>query len=400
MHVAVFGAGYAGVALVRKLERSLADDVDLTLVDERDSHLVQHLVHRVVREPELADRLTVPLSDICRRAAHRRARVVDIDADAGRATLEDGTIEYDVGAVCLGARTAFHGLPGVKEHATPLKRLSHAHEIREAFRALKRVGGRAVVGGAGLSGIQIAGELAALAHEDHADGGPESASEADRTRETGESDGETEDVDVLVLEQEESVAPTFPPRFREAVGDELESRGVAVRTGVRVTGVDGGAVHTEDGDPISYDELVWTGGITGTDAVGSDRPVVQSTLRLGDRTFGLGDAVRVLDADGTSVPASAQTAVSQASVVARNVEKLVADARGDGGGFEPRLDRYEHDSPGWVVTVGDGTVAQVGSGVFRGQPALALKAAIGARHLTSVGEIEDAMGFVRETFAH
>ncbi len=78
------------------------------------------------------------------------------------ATLDGSeTLSYDVGAVCLGARTAFYGLPGVREHATPLKRLDDAHVIREQFHGLSD-GDRVVVGGAGLSGVQVAGELAEM----------------------------------------------------------------------------------------------------------------------------------------------------------------------------------------------------------------------------------------------
>ncbi|MFB6308162.1 MAG: NADH dehydrogenase FAD-containing subunit, partial [Haloarculaceae archaeon] len=68
----------------------------------------------------------------------------------------------------------------------------------------------------------------------------------------------------------------------------------------------------------------------------------------------------------------------------------------DGGGFEPRLDRYEFDSPGWLVSVGDGAVAQVGPTVLRGRAALALKTSVGAGYLGSVGAVENAVDLVRE----
>ena len=83
MHVAVLGAGYAGVALARELERSLSDDVAITVVDERETHVVQHLIHRLVRYPSLQDELTVPVGELLDRATHRRARLTDVDPDAG-----------------------------------------------------------------------------------------------------------------------------------------------------------------------------------------------------------------------------------------------------------------------------------------------------------------------------
>jgi len=371
MHVAVLGAGYAGVALVNKLEESLPPEVEITLVDESESHLVQHLLHRVVRKPSLSEKLTIPIEELLTRAEHKQAHATDIDADNRKITFEDGSMEYDVGAVCLGAQTAFYGLPGVEANSTPLKRLKHAECIREEFAAVREAGGRVIVGGAGLSGVQVAGELAEMARE--ADTDPE----------------------VLLLEQREQVAPTFPGRFQNAVADELDNRGVTVHTGRAVERADEETVELVDGTELAYDQFVWTGGIAGQEPFRGDRPEVRADLRLADGTFGLGDAVRVVDANGEPVPATAQTAVRQADVAARNIERIVENAD---SGFQPRLARYRYSSLGWLVSVGDGTVAQVGPSVLRGKSAKALKTTVGAGYLSSVGAVENATEFVRSKF--
>ncbi|MFB6304613.1 MAG: NAD(P)/FAD-dependent oxidoreductase [Haloferacaceae archaeon] len=364
MRVAVLGAGYAGLTLARRLEDLLPSAADLVVVDESATHLVQHELHRLIRRPDLVDAVTVPLSEALDRAAVRRARVEGIDRDARTVRLDDGTLDYDYAADCLGARTAFYGLPGVEEHAVPLKRVDHARRVREA--ALD--GGRLVVGGAGLSGIQVAGELAALARE------------------------EGLDADVHLLEQETAVAPAFPENFQRAVRGELEDRDVTVRTDATVTEATDEAVVLTDGE-VPYDAFVWTGGIRGPDATGGDRPVVRGDLRLDRRTFALGDAARVVDADGEAVPASAAAAVRQARVAATNLARLVEHDLG-GDGFDPRLEPYRFDVPGWIVSVGDGAVAQLGPTVLRGKPARAMKATVGAGHLGSVGAIERATELV------
>lgn len=369
MHVVVLGAGYAGISLVAKLERRLSSEVTLTLVDQHDYHLVQHLLHRVVREPSLADRISIPLEDLLDRAHYRQGVVTDVNPNTGGVELEDGTLEYDVGALCLGAQTAFYGLPGIAEHATPLKGIDHAEQIRDEFDRVCRVDGRVVVGGAGLSGIQIAGELAAIA--DECEGMP----------------------DVLLLEQANSVVPTFSDQFQSAVRNELEVRNVDVWTGSSVERVTKEMIEMTDDTTLAYDQLIWTGGITGQDAMGRTQPQVRADLRLGDRTVALGDAARVIDTDGEAVPASAKTAVSQADVAATNVSRLV-DHNRDTDAFEPRLDRYRYKTRGWVVTVGDGTVAQVGPAVFSGPKAKALKTTIGADYLHNIGAPEYVPGIV------
>jgi len=370
MRVAVLGAGYAGLTLARRLERTLPEGAELVVVDESASHVVQHELHRVVRRPSLADEIRVEI-DAVLDCEVRQAEVHDVDPDAGVAVLDDGELHYDVGAVCLGARTAFYDLPGVREHATPLKRLDHARTIRERFLALDD-GDRVVVGGAGLSGVQVAGELAALAEE------------------------ESTDVDVVLLEQEPTVAPSFPDSFQTAVHESLVDAGVTVRTGTAVDRADDGTITLATGEDLAYGQFVWTGGIQGSPAMDDDRPVVRADLRLGESTFAVGDAARVVDADGEAVPASASAAIREARTAADNVGALV-DHRLDGDdGFEPRLARYTFDVPGWLVSVGDDAVAKVGPSVVTGRAALAMKTTVGAGYLSTVGAVENAADLVRE----
>ncbi|MFB6074626.1 MAG: NAD(P)/FAD-dependent oxidoreductase [Haloarculaceae archaeon] len=370
MRVAVLGAGYAGLTIARKLEDALPDAVDIVIVDESPDHLVQHELHRVIRRPSLADEITIPLADLLDRATVETARVTDVDAAAGEAALDgERTLEWDAGAVALGATTDFHDLPGVEANATPLKRLEHASRIREGYERVLERDGRVVVGGAGLSGVQVAGELAAMAEE--ADADPE----------------------ILLLERLDAVTPTFPRPFQAAVREALEGRGVTVRTGVPITGADGDEITVENGAPVAYDQFVWTGGIRGSPPL-SERPAVRADLRLAGDTFAVGDAARVIDAEGEAVPATAQAAIGEARVAAHNVARLVEHHR-DGTGFEPRLDRYTFDPRGWLVSVGDGAVAQVGSRVFTGRAAIALKATVGAGYLGSVGAVANAVDLVR-----
>ncbi|WP_339104375.1 FAD-dependent oxidoreductase [Haloterrigena salinisoli] len=374
MHVVVLGAGYAGLTLTKLLESSLPSDVDLTLVDESPDHLVQHELHRVIRRPGVANEIRISLPEALERATVRVARVEDIDRDERAVSLSDGRLEYDLVAICLGARTAYYGLEGVPDHGLPLKRLADARRIRSrALEVLRDDGGRIVVGGAGLSGVQVAGELAALAREEYG-----SAS-------------------IAILEQRARVAPGFPADFGDAIARALESSDIEIRTGATVAGADAASVRLESGERLPSDLFVWTGGIRGTDAVG-ERPTVEADLRLDDRAFALGDAARVVDADGETVPASAQAAVREARTAAENIGRLV-DARRDGvETFEPDLEAFRFESPGWVVSVGDDAVATVGSRVLTGRPAKALKASVGVGYLSGVGGVGNAVGFASREF--
>jgi NADH dehydrogenase len=413
MRIAVLGAGYAGLTLARRLERKLPAGVEIVLVNDSPTHLVQHELHRVVRRPSLADGITVELAAVLDHAVVREAVVAGIDPEARTVELESGaSIRYDVGAVCLGAETAFYDLPGVEEHGTPLKRLPDAARIREDFLCLlgsggsggpdgpgrsSGSGGRVVVGGAGLSGVQVAGELAALAREE----------------------GSREAIEVVLLEQAGSVAPDFPENFQAAVRAELDDSGIEVRTGAAVERATAETIVLTGGEELGYDQFVWTGGIRGPGALGGERPTVGNALQLDDRTFVVGDAARVVDADGAAVPASAAAAIREARTVAESIAGIVehelATGRDGAGGergercrggrasgddvFGPRPEPFRFDAPGWLVSVGDGAVAQVGPSVVRGAAAKALKTTVGAGYLGSVGAIRNAADLVNEELA-
>jgi NADH dehydrogenase len=369
MRVVVLGGGYAGLTAARRLEGELPESAELVVVDESGTHLVQHELHRVIRRPGLTEDIRFPLADVLERADVVESRVAAVDPDAGEVDLGDRALAYDAGVVCLGAETNFGDLPGVAAHGLPLKRIEHARAIREAIVPVLERDGRLVVGGAGLAGIQVAGELAALNRERSCD------------------------ATVLLLEQRESVAPTFEASFQRAVREALDTRGVDVRAGRAVTGADTKTVSLETGDEVSHDALIWTGGIRGSGAVGGDRPRVRSDLRLAGETFVAGDAARVVDDRGSPVPASARTAIGQGRVAARNVARVLET--GGAGAFAPRLARYVDDDPGWIVSVGDGAVAQVGTTVLAGAAAQALKTSVGAGYLSRVGAIGRAVDVVR-----
>lgn len=399
MRIVVLGAGYAGLPLARRLEDRLPD-ADVVVVDESSEHLLRHECHRAIRRPGVADALTVPLAATLDRAELVVDEVVDVDPEAGRAALAGGrTLSWEYGAVCLGSETATYDIPGVEAHGLAMKDLGDATAIRASFLDAAANGPvRAVVGGAGLTGVQVAGELAALARE--------------------------EDVaaEVNLLEELDSVAPSFPEPFRAAVADELRARDVALHTGTRVVRAtadevvvadvadeadardDAGQAPSDEqatpptgDDRLPYDTFVWAGGIRGGTALSGERLQVRDDLRVSDRTFALGDAAAVVDADGEAVPASASAAVRQARTAAANIARLV---HGDDGDWQPRLDPFRFDAPGWIVSVGDGAVAQLGPQVLTGAPARTLKASVGAGYLTSIEAVRNAADLVREELGY
>lgn len=386
MRIVILGAGYAGLTVTRRLERTLPDDVDLLLVNDTESHLVRHELHRLIRRPELDEMLHVSLADVLERAEIRQATVTDVDIDEKSITLENQEhVSYDIAAVCLGSATAYYGLDEVEDVAIPLQSPEDARSIRTA--AMTAIGGDVVVGGGGLTGIQAAGELAELSAESDLD------------------------LSITLVEMADEIAPSFDATFAAATRRELERRDVTIAAGREISAADESSITLDDGTTLPADFMVWAGGIRGSEALGGERVPTGADLRVGPGTYVLGDAADVTDDAGNAVPASAQTAIREARIVARNIQNTVSrnDASAsdaDSAVAEPgevsdgsestATETYTYNSPGWVVSVGDGAVARVGPFVLSGEPAKAAKAAIGAGHLGSVGAIGKASTLVAE----
>ena len=366
--VVVLGAGYAGSVAVQALEREL-DDHDLVWVADVDYHLVLHEVHRAIRDPAVREKITVPVSDLKAPSTEFvQGAVAGVDAEARRVELADGaSVDYDYLVVALGSDTAFYGIPGMADRAHTLKSLDDAlaiHEdVVEAGEAASRNDpARVVVGGAGLSGIQTAGEVAEL------------------------RDVEGLPIEISLVEALEEVMPGFDADVQRRVRRLLRERGVEVFTDDPVTEAGPDAIHFDERDSMPYDVFVWTGGITGRDALSEtavendhERLNTDRTFRTSDdRVFAVGDAA-VVDLDGGAAPPTAQAAWDAASVAAANVARAI-DGR--------PLEEWSYEDKGTLVSVGEDAIAHdvlyVPVGTFGGPAAVFMKKLVAARWLATI----------------
>ncbi|MDY6780750.1 MAG: FAD-dependent oxidoreductase, partial [Halobacteria archaeon] len=272
--------------------------------------------------------------------------------------------DYDYLVVALGQRTADYGIPGVLDHGLTLRSLEDAYAIRNAAkRIVTKGGGRVVVGGAGLSGVQVAGEL------------------VDLFEKRGLSLG---DYSVKLVEALEDVMPNQDPDLRAEVERLLRSKGVVTETGNPVREVTEDSVDLDTGGSVPYDLFVWTGGLTShgfevrpeherrkRDAF-AVRPTLESVDH--DGVFFVGDA-GYTEVDGIQVPATAWAAYDEGETAARNIVRSIED--------EP-LHRFELDDPGTLVSVGREAVGKVGGRVVTGKAAEQLKKGAAVRHITRV----------------
>ena len=378
--VVVLGSGYAGTGAVKRLESELDDEADITWVSDVDHHLVLHESHRCIRDPDVREKVTFDVADIKSPSTRFvQGRVTDVDVDERSVTLEDGsTVDYDYLLVGVGSRTAFFGIEGLEEHSLTLKSLQDALDIHEAVTEAAREASRSdpaqvVVGGAGLSGIQSAGEIAEFRDKHRAP------------------------VDIHLVEGLDNVFPNNDPVVQAKLRKLLEEKDVEIHTGEFIGEVDDGTVYVGDETELDYDVLLWTGGITGRAAAAtadvdkderSNRIEAASNFRTSDeRIFAIGDAALVEQAGSDQpAPPTAQAAWQAAEVAGENIARAI---RG-----QP-LREWTYDDKGTLISVGETAVAHdvdmVPIRTFNSYPAKFLKKATAARWIADMSSVPKAL---------
>jgi NADH:ubiquinone reductase (H+-translocating) len=268
--VIVIGCGFGGIEAVRTLE---GVPVDITLIDRTNHHLFQPLLYQVATAGLTSPSISGPIRHILRRQIRDGhltvllGEVVGIDAARRQVTLADGgELPYEHLIVASGATHSYFGHDEWARHAPGLKTLADALHIRQrllyafelAERETRDEDARrawltfAVVGG-GPTGVEMAGTLAEIAHHTL----PDEYRRIDSRR-----------ARIVLLEGASRVLGAFPESLSQRAREQLESLGVEVRTGARVTHIDDEGVHLATGPKEAEVEerlrtrtVVWAAGV-------------------------------------------------------------------------------------------------------------------------------------------
>jgi NADH dehydrogenase len=379
--VVVLGAGYAGAGAISKLEEELGSDAELVWVSETDYHLVLHEAHRIIRDPGVREKITIPVEDIKSRSTEFvHDSVLDVDTDERVVELEESDDEpYDYLVVGIGSETATYGIEGMAEHPLTLKSLDDALEIHEhvkeaAREATREDPARVVVGGAGLSGIQSAGEIAEFRDRHNAP------------------------IDVTLVEALPEIFPPGDSEIQGALRHRLEDAGVEILTDDPITAATEDSLEFDERDSLGYDVFLWTGGVTGPSELADvdldaehNRLQAESTLQTEDeRVFAIGDCSMISQGDDEAAPPTAQAAWQAADVAAENVARAIEGQA---------LRTWTYDDQGTLVSIGETAVAHevevnglsAPVRTFNSLPAKVLKKGAAARWIAKVTDWRTAM---------
>ena len=389
--VVIAGGGFGGFYAARALERMLpAQSAHVTLVNDANFMLYTPLLPGAAGATLDPRHVVVPLRSQLRRTDLTIGTVTG--ADTARSVVEvtriDGEaieLRYDHLVVALGSVSRTLPVPGLAEHAIGFKSLSDATALRNqvlncldiAESQEDRVSREQYLGfvfvGAGYAGVEGLAELQDFAAQ--------VIELYPRCRAQG--------MRWLLAEANERIMAEVPPNLSEFAEHELRGRGIEVRTGTTLAQVTARAATLSDGETIPARTVVWTAGVRPSPAVArlglpldeDGRIRVDATMRVdpaglpaplpapaGSRpsaghVWAIGDCAGVPDASrpGRSCPPTAQHAIRQGRLVARNILAAIS-------GEEPHPFRYR--TKGVVAELGRTEAVALTLGIrWRGLPA-------------------------------
>ena len=362
-NIVIVGGGFAGTTLARRLERMKDHRHQVVLVSEESYTTFHPMLAEVVGAAVFPEHVVAPIRQMLHASRFVMGRVTGVDWQrrtlaattlAGRQEIAFAQIVF-----AFGSRANLDLVPGLAEHALPLKLIGDAMFIRnrvlqrvarielESDPLLRRRLGHFVVIGGGFSGVEVAGQLADFLRGVRRYYRRVAANE----------------LRVTVLEGADSLLLEMPPALGRAALPSLMARGVDVRLGARAARVDAEGVRLGDGALLDSATVVCTIGTRpnplveqldvalerGRIVTGADLSI---PARLGAWAIGdcalIGNGVAANDPAGVPArevlaPPTAQFAVAEANALARNIAAHIA-------GRPTRA--FHHVSKGSMATTG------------------------------------------------
>ena len=330
--VVIVGAGFGGLFAAKALRRA---DVDVTVIDRTNHHLFQPLLYQMATGILAEGDIAPPVRDVLRRQRNTSVmlgEVQAIDLDTRRLTVNTlglrSAVGYDSLILATGADQSYFGHPEFARYAPGMKTIDHALELRgrifgafemaerEPDPALRKAWLTFVVVGAGPTGVELAGQIAELAH---------------RSLRRNFRRIDPTEARIVLLDTLDTILASFPESLQRRAGRRLQRMGVEIHLGAMVTGVDARGIDTSAEDPqlrrIEAATKIWAAGVeasplgrmvadaagAGVDRAGRVQVEPDCTLPGHPEVFVIGDLM------GLDLPGLAQVAIQSGRHAARTI---------------------------------------------------------------------------------
>jgi NADH:quinone reductase (non-electrogenic) len=372
-NVVIAGGGFGGAMAARELERLMPrQSARMVLVNDVNFLLYTPFLPEAAAGTLEPRHVVTPLRELLSRTYLRLGAIVGHDPATRTVELRthEGEVEqlrYDQLLLALGSVSRVLPVPGLAEHAVGFKSLAdaiwlrnHVIETLEAANATEDPTRREelltyVFVGGGYAGLEALAELQDFAAD---------AMECyPRARLHG--------MRWVLVEATDRVLPEIDSQLADYALRELRGRGIDIRLGTTLEEVSADSARLSSGETLSTRTVVWTAGVTAQPSLKHlnvplderGRAPVDEHLRVRgmDAVWAIGDCAAVPDPRGGVCPPTAQHAVRQGPIAARNIAAEL-------GIGSPQ--RFEYRGSAAFVNLGRyKAVGRIGERTFRGFPA-------------------------------
>lgn len=371
--VVIVGGGFGGLYVARSLRHAA---VDVTLIDRRNFHLFQPLLYQVATGALSPGEIASPLRYLLNRQKNTRVllgEVVEIDVAAREVILKEDPrrVPYDTVVFAPGSTHTYFGHPEWGNFAPSLKTVEDATQIRsrvlrafelaeaETDPELQRAELTFVIAGGGPTGVELSGAIGEISR--------------DTLRKDFRSIN-TAGARIFLIEGEDRLLPTYPPKLSQAAERALVKLGVQTRTKSMVTEIDKNGVTIKSGDSstkIPSKTVLWAAGVRasplgkmlsehlGLKLDKDGRVPVERDLTIAGHPeiLVIGDLAAFLQ-DGKQLPGVAPTAIQQGKYAAKLIGNRI---------LGEKTKPFHYLDKGSLATIGrNQAVAQIGPVQFCG----------------------------------
>lgn len=400
--IVILGAGFGGLkaafTLVKKLKKQIIahQKVEVVLIDRNNYHTYTPTLYEAATTsknsanyPLLKALVAFPIKDLLNGLPVRfiHDSVSAIDLIKGDVVCDSGqTLKFDYLLLAPGSETNYFDIPGLKDNSLALKTFIDAVKIRDAVFELaqtKRHGIKILIGGGGSTGVELAGELQEWICE-------------------LQEEFKECDVKTTIVEGAPNILPGFDQRVVKKIKERLEKLGVEIINNELITEVQKGMAKLKSGKNLTFDLLVWTGGVKAPaliaglllktekrgriEVVGLLECLPQTPdLKLYGKVYAIGDAICFYDPETQKpIPGVARAAISQAAIAAHNI---ACDINNDSRhkNFKPI------DYPYIIPAGGKWAVAKIGPFVIAGFFGWVIKLLVELNYLRSIMPLGKAL---------
>ena len=338
--VVILGGGFAGLTTAIHLQKAVPRSVPLaiTLVSRDNFLLFTPMLHEVAASDLDLTHIVNPIRKLLKRGAVFVGEVEHIDLSTRRVTVAHAQgahrhrLEYDHLVIALGSVTNYFNIPGLEERALPMKTLGDAIALRNRLIELLEEADfecaaqqrhdllTFLVAGGGFAGVETV------------------AAVNDFIRDAIRFYPHLRDelVRVVLVEAGPALLPELGAKLGAYAQRVLLRRNVDVRVRTAVRAVTARGVELSDGTLVPASTLVWTAGTVPNPLLAAlpcsrqrGRVVANAFMEVPGwpGVWALGDCALVPDPNGKPYPPTAQHALRQAKVLAKNIAASMRGGR-------------------------------------------------------------------------